>query len=291
MAETQAAAATTTPVAAPAPVPGSAEYTAAMAAKGANTVVTNADGTTIAPAAPVAAPAKAARPAHVPEKFWNADKGEVNVEALAKSYTELEKAKPAPAADPTKPAESKLGIPPADPNAAVAAAGLDMAALQTEFTAKGDLTPESYAALDKAGIPKPMVQAYIEGQKALAAQYDAEAFTTAGGEDNYGKLTAWAKTGLTADEQTAFNRAVTSGDRPQMKLAVAGLKSRYEQNFGTTPNLAQGTAGTASGDVYASAREMTTDMKNPLYKTDAAYRARVEAKIGRSPALGTVFTR
>lgn len=42
-------------------------------------------------AAQAAAAAKRERPAYVPEKFWNKEKNEPNVEGLAKSYAELEK--------------------------------------------------------------------------------------------------------------------------------------------------------------------------------------------------------
>ena len=48
-------------------------------------------GLTSAPCKPAAAPTKPTRPEWCPEKFWNADKGEVNSEAMAKSYTEVEK--------------------------------------------------------------------------------------------------------------------------------------------------------------------------------------------------------
>ena len=32
-----------------------------------------------------------ARPEHIPEKFWNAETGETNIDDLAKSYNNLEK--------------------------------------------------------------------------------------------------------------------------------------------------------------------------------------------------------
>ncbi|WPB84571.1 capsid assembly protein [Sediminicoccus rosea] len=58
--------------------------------------------TALVPAAP---PASSSRPAEVPEKFWDAERGELRVEALLKSYRELERrlsqraAPPAPEAD------------------------------------------------------------------------------------------------------------------------------------------------------------------------------------------------
>tara|TARA_Y100000593_G_scaffold32373_1_gene63797 strand:- start:3861 stop:4628 length:768 start_codon:yes stop_codon:yes gene_type:complete len=52
---------------------------------------------TVSPAEPSAAPVEtettetsATRPDYVPEKFWDADQGQVNVEALSQSYTNLE---------------------------------------------------------------------------------------------------------------------------------------------------------------------------------------------------------
>lgn len=57
------------------------------------------------PPAAVEAPSAAARPPHVPEKFWDARAGAVRLEALLKSYLELEKRLGAasPAARPAPP--------------------------------------------------------------------------------------------------------------------------------------------------------------------------------------------
>lgn len=259
-----------------APKPGTPEYDAAMAEKGKGAVQTPA-----APAAP-------ARPEGLPEKFKT-------VADMVASYAELEKklgtpAAPAAEAKPGEAPKSPLTVPTDEANKAVQNAGLDMAALDAEWKANGDLKPESYAALEKSGIPKAMVDSYISGQKALAAQYDADAFATAGGEESYTKMVTWAKTGLQADEIKAFDKAVTSGDRAQMKLAVAGLKSRFEAKFGSDPSLLSG-GGVPSGDVYESTEQMKADMRKPEYKKDPAFRAKVAEKIGRSPKLGVAFTR
>jgi len=78
-----------------APKPGTPEYDTAMAEK-----FRTAQGTVSAdlieqfegkPAEPAAA--KPERPAHVPEKFWDAETGQVRVDELVKSYTELESGK------------------------------------------------------------------------------------------------------------------------------------------------------------------------------------------------------
>jgi hypothetical protein len=84
-----------------APTPGSPEYDAAMIA-----VFENRSGTPVVvqseeeKAAAAAAASKPQKPEGVPEKFWDAEKGEVRVAEMAKSYSELEKSKGKPAAAP-----------------------------------------------------------------------------------------------------------------------------------------------------------------------------------------------
>jgi len=277
----QTPAAPVTPTPAPALVPGTPEYDAAMAAKG----------------TPAVEPPAPARVEGLPEKFKT-------VADLAASYAELEKklgtpkpADPKPAdttpADPNAPKapESKLAIPEQKAaDDAVKAAGLDMAALSAEFAETGDLKPESYEKLEKSGIPKPMVEAYIAGQKALAAQYDATAHDAAGGAEQYTKMVDWAAKNLSTEQKVAFNAAVTSGDKGQLQLAVAGLRSQFEANFGKNPgDSLQGNTHVA-GDVYASMEEMKADMRDPRYKKDPAFNAKVVAKAGRS-TFGNIIER
>lgn len=289
-ASTQAAIGDGKPVAAVAPVapkPGTPEHDAAMIAK--------VDAAAAAAANPQPTPAEPARPEWLPEKFKT-------VEDMAKAYGELEKKQSAPVpvvppvvVDPAKPAAvdaNKLEIPAADKAAAdaVQSAGLDMGKLQTEFAEKGELSAESLATLDKAGIPKAMVDAYIEGREAVSAQYDAEAFTAAGGQESYTKMVTWAKSGLPAPEQKAFNDAVVSGDKARMTMAVTSLKSKFETAFGTDPELVKGGTVADAGQVYESMAQMTEDMKNPLYRKDPAFRAKVMAKADRSN-FGTIVNR
>ncbi len=172
-----------TPAAAPAP--GTPEHDAAMAAKVDASAAAAAANAVGAPAAPAAAPATE-RPAWLPEKFKSAEDMVASYKALeAKLGTTPAPAAAAPAvATPVK-AGAALEVPaPEAAAAAVANAGLDMGALQSEWqTNGGDLKPETYASLEKAGIPKAMVEGYVAGQKALAADYDSSAYATAGGQE------------------------------------------------------------------------------------------------------------
>lgn len=258
-------------------VPGSPEYDAAMAAK--------FDGTTAADPVvdnPAVVPP---RPEGIPEKFWDAEKGEVRVEAMAKSYAELEKSR-------GKTVEAPKDVPVADPatleadaaQKAVEAAGVDFSALTTEYTDTGALSEETYKALGSKGFSKDVVDSYIAGQHALAAQWDNTGYEVAGGKDAYTKMTAWAADALTQSEKVAFNKA-TQGDVDQMKLAIAGLKQKYEAENGKAPGLLGGstTSNTSSG--YQSRAEMTSDMKDPRYAKDPAFRKSVENKLANTSSF------
>lgn len=255
-----------------APVVGSPEYDAAMAAKYDASQGAVAD-------APV-------RPDHVPEKFWNADTGAIDTAAWAKSYTELEQKQ-----SQGKPAEAAV-VAPADvaktpeevaAAAALAPTGLKMEDLSAEYQKAGGLSEDSYKKLSDAGIPKDMVDQYIAGQQAMANQVTAEAHAVAGGKDEFAQMTKWAATGLTAGEIAAYDKAVTGGTVDQVKFAVAGLKARYEAVNGKEPSLLGNTtnAGSAANG-FASQAEMTAAIKDPRYQSDSAYRAQVATKIQNS---------
>jgi hypothetical protein len=254
-------------------------HDAAMVAKvdAASKATDQAAGIKPEPSQPNAAPQ---RPEHVPEKFWDAAKGQVNTEALLKSYGELEKGKAAtPAADPPKPADG-------DPAAAAAAkavtdAKLDMNALSAEVAANGELSEASYEALAKVGFDKDTVNTFIAGQQALATQRDNQGFELAGGKDQFIAMAKWAQANLSADEQSAFDTAV-QGTPAQMKQAILSLRTQYQAANGSNPTLIQGGGGNGSGSegAFASRAEVTAAMRDPKYKADPAYRAEVERRIG-----------
>jgi hypothetical protein len=261
------------------PQPGTPEHDAAMAAK-----FDAANPAAVTPEAPV-------RPEHVPEKFWNAETGVIDTAAWAQSYKELEqKQSQGKDAAAAKPADSQQASADASQNqdeaaAALAGKGLDINAFSQEFQNSGALSEDSYQKLEAAGIPKPMVDAYISGQQALAAQVQAQGFEAAGGKEQFEQMVKWAATGLTPGEIAAYDAAVTGGSVDQMKLAVAGLRARYEAANGREPGLLGGKPGSGNAPGYASRAEMTTDMKDPRYGKDPAFRAKVEAKLAATTAF------
>lgn len=175
--------------------------------------------------------------------------------------------------------------PPAEPEKkpeeALESRGLDLAEFSNEFAEKGELSAESFEKLEKAGIPKSFVDAYIEGQKALANQLRSDVFAAVGGEQQYQTMLAWAQAALTKAEQDAFNKA-TLGSREEVMLAVNSLKGRFEGAYGRSPNLLGGSQQGNAPQGYASRQEMTAAMRDRRYATDPAYRAAVAAKLAVS---------
>lgn len=223
-----------------------------------------------------AAAVSSERPAWLPEKFKT-------VEDMAASYSALE-AKLGSAAPVAEPAVPPAAVAPAaEAEAVVAKAGLDMSALNTEFQTAGALSADSYAKLAAAGVEKPMVDAYIAGQQALATQFQSEVMAaTPGGADKYGEMMEWAKVNLTPVQIEAYNTAVSSGNKDQAKLAVAGLGVSFKAAVGIEPKLSGGSTGASAADVFESIAQMKVAMASKEYKTDPAYRAKVQAKLGRS---------
>lgn len=221
------------------------------------------------------------RPGWLPEKFQSP-------EDLAKAYAALEKklgAGTAPAADEADEPDAGEADASEEAREVVEGAGLDFDTISSRYTETGQIADEDYAALEKAGISRSMVDAYVAGQEALAAQLVSDVFSTAGGQDAYVALTEWAGSNLPADEVNAFNNVVDGGDMNAIKLAVSGLKARYEQANGAEPRLLTATNQSVSGESFRSTAELTAAMRDPRYKTDPAYRADVQAKLSRSNSV------
>lgn len=211
---------------------------------------------------------------------------------LEKAYLELQKKLGEAPKAPEQKSEDGPKIPDvADVDAAkqaVTNAGLDFESLNKEWAEKGTLADESYAKLEKSGIPKAMVDAFIEGQKAVQAakisEIQSAVHAEVGGPDKYGEMIQWAAQGLDAGQKAAFNKAIDSGDVASIKLAVQGLHAAYTKAGAAEPtNVKAGGKGGSS--TYASIAEVMKDMGDARYNTDPAFRSAVEAKVSRSNVL------
>jgi hypothetical protein len=228
------------------------------------------------------------RPEWLPEKFKSA-------EDLAKAYSELEKKlgskKPldAPVEEKAKAddeAEPKTTEVEDQAREAVENAGLNFDEMSNRYWESGELPEADYKALEKAGIPKQLVDQFIAGQEAMLNATRQSVFSTVGGEEAYFNMTDWAADNMSKEEVLAYNKAVNSGDMNMAMMAVKGLQARFSAEVGYEPQR-QVTGGNAKSTdaVYRSLAELQKDMADPRYQKDPAFRKDVENKLSRSDIM------
>ena len=208
---------------------------------------------------------------------------------MAKAYGELEgklgksdeTTKDLEPKEETKKEEGDLSIDKAEE--AVENAGLNMSSLQDEYNDGGQLKESSYEALQKAGIPKDYVDAFIKGQEAIATQTSNTLKQEVGGTDAYNNMMSWASDNLNEAEISSFNKTVNGKDIEATRLAIQGLNARFKNNVGDDPSLQSANKSTsANAPGYRSWSEVTTAMNDERYASDEAYRTDVQNKLNNS---------
>ena len=104
----------------------------------------------------------------------------------------------------------------------------------------------------------------------------------AGGRDNYKTMTQWASDNLAEKDVAAFDQIIDSGNLQAIQLAVAGLRSTYEQYNGYEGRMLSGKPPKSSGDIFRSQAELVAAMSDRRYDDDPAYRQDVIEKLDRS---------
>ena len=213
------------------------------------------------------------RPEWLPEKFGSA-------EDLAKAYSELE------ARMGSQKTEESVEHDEGEIREDLENVGVDYDALSQEFWDNGDLTQESYDMLEEAGIPREIVDSYINSQINMMETQRSSIMTDVGGEDGYQQLTAWAADNLDDAEIDYFNSVMDGNDFNAIRMTVRSVAARREASEGVEPsrNLSGGLSG-GTGGSYESVTQLMSDMQSPSYENDPAFRAQVEAKLGRSNIL------
>lgn len=170
----------------------------------------NSDAAKAAAAAAAAAAGKPQRPEHIPEKFWNADKGEVNVEAMAKSYAELERTRTTP--PPAKAPDMGAGDPA---KAAQEAATRDAQAKPAEQRTDAEKALVAQAEAAKA-----------EADRAAAAKTEADA-QAARNTATQAAQAEFAKDGKLSD--ATYQQLAKAGyDKATVDTYIAGQKAQAE---------------------------------------------------------------
>lgn len=220
------------------------------------------------------------RPEWLPEKFKSP-------EDMARSYTELEKklSQPKEEVEEEEQEEAKEAAPDKEVTEVAEVldkAGLNFDEFQNEYADTGALTPESYKKLEKAGFPKGVVDAWVEGQQAVANQMTQSVYAEVGGEDSYRDMVGWAADNMSPSEINAFNSNIDSGNQDLVKFAVKGLQARYRSEVGQEPKLVQGQAAPTTSGSFNSSAELTAAMRDPRYAKDPAYRKLVSDRLAKS---------
>ena len=253
-----------------APQPGTPEYNAAMVAA----LESNNAVSTVPDPVPREESQPTKRPDDVPEKFWDAEKGAVNVQALLKSYTEAEQklsgGKPA-----EQPPEAKE-----QPKAGLTVP--DEAQLQNyaaEVIDSGSLSDASRDSLKKAGFTDALIDQLTAGVSAQRQLLEAKLHTAAGSKENFNRLVAWGKENLPPHERSLIDDQLNGSG---YSAALDLLKLRYEKATGFDPTPISGGAPSAVSGAFASQAEMMAAISDPKYRADPAYRAVVARRIAQS---------
>ena len=159
-----------------------------------------------------------------------------------------------------------------------------------EFYAnEGQISPEVMEELGKLDSNE-LISAYIalQGQQGdgeapdLNEQQVNDVKAFAGGEEAYTSLVDWAAENMPKNFVDAFDNLVSFGDTDMIKLAVAGLKSAYDDQNGYEGEMLTGKGAAPNVDVFRSQAEVVQAMSDPRYDRDPAYRQDVFQKLERS---------
>lgn len=175
------------------------------------------------------------------------------------------------------------GEPPAAPKVDVKASTKQlMSDLGAHLAQSETISDDFYTKFEEIGIDKATLDAHVAGQRALAAQRDSQVKAKAGVTDSdWDQMKPWAEANLTDAEKLALNQTLATGTPESAALALQGLKAKHQAAVGVDPKLVGGKpANTGTG--YTSLDEQKAAQADPRYRSNATYRAQVEAKIAAS---------
>lgn len=215
------------------------------------------------------------RPEWLDEKFESP-------EDLAKAYNELQQ-KQSKKENP-KDEDQTEGEETTEQNNTNTSAAIQKAT--QEFMETGKLSDKAFIELDKAGLPREFVEAYMQGQEAISTASALEIQESIGGNANYTAMSEWAGENLTDADLDAYNAIVERGTVEQARVAVKGMYAQFLAAGGKAPTLNQGSTSAAGGPrPFGSAAQMVEAMSDRRYSNDPAYRDQVEKRIAVSNAF------
>jgi hypothetical protein len=173
--------------------------------------------------------------------------------------------------------------------------------LDATLRAGGDVSEAVEALATKAGLPKAVVQTYLDGVKAsspaaahqLSAEDGAAIRQSVGGDEKFRALSGWALANLSEGELAGYNAAIDSGNKALAAFAVKAIQAQAAAAGSnprprSEPRLARGGRGQGA-QRFASVEQQNAavDRRNAagerLMHVDPVYAERVMAAIANSP--------
>lgn len=160
-----------------------------------------------------------------------------------------------------------------------------------ELARDGKLSDASYAELAKKGLPRDLVDQFIQGQQAASERFFGEVYQFVGGKERYDAMMRWASANLSEEEKASYNEMLGSKKTTTIKAGLTALFNAFEKASPTPPAAQLSGTGSAAGavggsDIYTSREEMAADMGKDDYWKNPAEQRRVAEKISRSVAAG-----
>ena len=159
--------------------------------------------------------------------------------------------------------------------------GVDFNSAVKEYETKGSLSEETIEALNKAGYPPEVIEAFIEGRVAMEERFTKAIYESVGGEKEYRSIVNWASQNLTKKSIDAFNRAIDNNNINAITLMLEGMKAKMVVKMGTAKKSIHGGASAPNGSPkgYNSKADVIKAMSDPRYGRDAGYTRMVEQQM------------
>ncbi len=213
------------------------------------------------------------------EKFYDQSTGQYNWENHAKEL----QYKLSQQSEPEQQVEDKQTGEEAEQQEAVndiiTQAGLDPNVLRQQLETDGQLGEDAMVALERVGLPRDIVETYVENLNYRREQTISEALDYVGGEQNWKDMVDWGLNNLSEGEITQYNNLLGT---PEWRIAADAIAVRMGNeapNRTPEPSLVSGQQQNGSTFGYRSKSEMKSDMSDPRYAQDPSFRQDVMRKM------------
>lgn len=187
-------------------------------------------------------------------------------------------------------------------SSAIEAAAINPLEMAEKVYAGQDVSSYVDALVEKGGLPRDLVQTYLEGVRPAAvapapaagqlSEADvAEIKAAVGGDQEFARISQWAVGNLGPQDLADYNAAVDSGNKEAARFALRAMKSMAQGGTASEPQLIGG--GTAArSDVFDSSQQAIDALNKRneggkrLYEVDPKYRAWYEKTMARSNPFG-----